>query len=346
MPKPTPFHERLLARNEAYAWKEWSGYYAPCRFDTNHSSAYTAFRRSAGLLDVTPLFKYEVRGKDAARFLSFVTARDVTKMKLDRVTYACWCDERGKIIDDGTITRLADDLCLITAAEPTWRWLDHLSRGFDVSIEDVSDQIATLALQGPRSRDISQGVHERRPTSTSSRSSAARRRRFEAFPFASHAPATREISAMQVWVENAKALSVFDSISDAGKSYAMRLCGLDALDMVRVEAGFILLGVDYFSAPHCVLETRRSTPFEVGLGWTVQLDREPFMGSEALAAEKARGPKWEMVGIETDWEDLEHIFNEYHLPPALPAQASRAAVPLYVDGKQGRPGPPATRGRR
>src|SRR5581483_4163643 len=109
----------------------------------------------------------------------------------------------------------------------------------------------------------------------------------------------------EVWVENGSALKVFDAIVEAGKPHALRVCGLDALDMVRVEAGFILLGVDYFSAPHCVRDERRSTPLEVGLGWTVQLEREPFMGSEALKAEKARGPKWEMVGIETDWEDLE-----------------------------------------
>jgi aminomethyltransferase len=333
MPKPTPFHERLLKLNEAYAWKEWAGYYAPCRFETNHIYEYTAFRRSAGLIDVTPLFKYEVRGKDAVRFLSFVTVRDVSKLKPNRVTYACWCDERGKIIDDGTLTRLGEDFCLLTAAEPTFRWLLHLSRGFDVQITDVSDRIATLALQGPRAREILKGCTADADLDkvTFFGSTGAK---LDGTPVRISRTGYTGDLGYEVWVENAHALKVFDAIVEAGKPHAMRVCGLDALDMVRVEAGFILLGVDYFSAPHCVRDERRSTPFEVGLAWTVQLEREPFMGSEALAAEKARGPKWEMVGIETDWEDLESIYNEYNLPPSLPGQASRAAVPLYVEGRQ------------
>jgi aminomethyltransferase len=333
MPKPTPFHERLSALNEAYAWKEWSGYYAPCRFLTNHIYEYTALRRSAALIDVTPLFKYEARGPDAARFLSYVTVRDAVKLKVDRVTYCCWCDARGKIIDDGTLTRLADDRFLLTAAEPTFSWLMHLSRGFDVKIDDVSDRIATLALQGPKSRAVLEACTSGIDWVKLGFFGSAHGALGQAPVRVSRTGYTGDLG-YEVWCENVNALSVFDAIVEAGRSYALRVCGLDALDMARVEAGFILLGVDYFSAPHCVRDERRSTPFEVGLGWTVQLEREPFMGSAALASEKDRGSRWELVGLETDWEDLERLYDGYGLPPALPGQASRVAVPLYLDGQR------------
>lgn len=332
MPKPTPFHERLAPLNEAYAWKEWSGYYAACRYETNQIYEYTAFRRSAGLIDVTPLFKYEVRGPDAAKFLSYVTVRDVTKLKNNRVTYTCWCTPDGKIIDDGTITRLADDLCLLTAAEPTWRWLVHLSRGFDVTVEDVTDRIATLAIQGPRSRDLLKACSDINYEKLTFFGSADGRLG-DSKVRVTRTGYTGDLG-YEVWCDNASALKVFDTLVDAGKSHALRVCGLDALDMVRVEAGFILLGIDYHSAPHCVLDSRKSTPFEVGLDWTVQLDREPFLGSEALAAEKARGPEWALVGLETDWEDLEKLYDSYGLPPGLPSAASRVAVPLYLEGRR------------
>ncbi|MBL8950222.1 MAG: aminomethyltransferase family protein [Myxococcaceae bacterium] len=331
MPRPTPFHERLAKLNEAYAWKEWSGYYAACRYETNHIYEYTAFRRSAGLLDVSPLFKYEVRGPDAARFLAYVTVRDATKLKVDRVGYCCWCDERGKIIDDGTLTRLGDEHFLLTAAEPTWRWLSHLARGFDVKLDDVSDRIAVLALQGPKSRDVLKACVQGIDFETLTFFGSANGRLGAAPVRVSRTGYTGDLG-YEIWCDNAHALPVFDAITEAGRAYALRVCGLDALDMTRVEAGFILLGVDYFSAPHCVRDERRSTPFEVGLGFTVQLGREPFMGSAALEAEKKAGPKWELVGLETDWEDLERLYDAYGLPPSLPGQASRVAVPVYLEG--------------
>lgn len=332
MPKPTPFHSRLAPLNQAHAWKEWSGYLAACRYETNPIYEYTAFRRSAGLLDVSPLYKYEVRGPDAAKFLSYATVRDVARLQPGRVTYGCWCDPRGKIVDDGTITRLAEDVCLLTAAEPTWRWLDHLARGFDVKVEDVSDRIATLALQGPRSRDVLQACSDVKLDGLPFFGSASGR--LGAHPVRITRTGYTGDLGFEVWCDAAHALPVFDAIYDAGQSFALRVCGLDALDMVRVEAGFILLGVDYFSAPHCVLESRKSTPFEVGLGWTVQLDREPFVGSAALAAEKKAGSAWALVGLELDWEDLEKLYASYGLPPSLPAAASRAALPVYKEGRR------------
>lgn len=330
MPKPTPFHERLAPLNEAYAWKEWSGYYAPCRFQTNHIYEYTAFRRSVGLLDVSPLFKYEINGKDAARFLSFVTVRDATLLKVGRVTYTCWCDDAGKVIDDGTITRLGEEKFLLTAAEPTYRWLTHLSRGFDVSVADVSDDYGCLALQGPKSRDVLRACSNV-PVDGMTFFGSAHGTIAGKSVRISRTGYTGDLG-FEVWMSALDALPVFDAIVETGKSYALRVCGLDALDMTRIEAGFILLGVDYQSAPHCVLESRKSSPFEIGLDWTVQLDREPFMGSEALRREKEVGSPWALVGLETDWSELEALYDSYGLPPGLSPAASRAAVPVSSDG--------------
>src|SRR5262245_55901909 len=160
MAYPSPFHERFVSLNETWKYKEWAGIIAPCRFIENHVYEYTAFRQSAGVIDVTPLYKYEVRGKQAAEFLSRITCRDVRKMKPGRVTYLCWCDDDGKVVDDGTVTRMEEDWYRMTAAEPQYHWLATLARGFDVKIEDISRSTAALAIQGPTSRDLLKSCSE------------------------------------------------------------------------------------------------------------------------------------------------------------------------------------------
>src|SRR4051812_35465606 len=154
MTYPSPFHARMSALNETWKYKEWAGIVAPCRYIENHIYEYTAFRQSSGMIDVTPLYKYEMKGKDAATFLSRVTSKDVRKLKPGRVTYLCWCDDEGKIIDDGTVSRLDEDRFVLTAAEPQYGWFSMLSKGFAVTIEDISRTTAALAVQGPTSREL------------------------------------------------------------------------------------------------------------------------------------------------------------------------------------------------
>ena len=154
MPIPTPFHSRTSAVSRSQSWKDWAGYYPACTYDTSQDSEYFALRHSAGLIDVSPLFKYEVKGPDAAAFLSRVTVKNVHKLKVGRVTYLCWCDDDGKVVDDGTVSRLDENHFRVTAAEPTYHWLDQLGRSFDVEIEDSSARLGALALQGPTSRDV------------------------------------------------------------------------------------------------------------------------------------------------------------------------------------------------
>lgn len=332
MPVPSPFHERTIPLCTSYAWKEWAGYLAVRHYGPCHLPEYFAFRQSAGLLDVSPLFKYEVRGKDAARFLARVMVRDITKLKVGRVTYTCWCDGDGKVIDDGTVSRLDEDRFFVTAADPSLLWLERLSRGYEVEIQDVSEKIAALALQGPTSRDILKAASDADLDALKFFCTTAAK--LGDVPVRISRTGFTGDLGYEVWVERERALEVWDALMDAGRAFQIRPAGLDALDMARVEAGFILLGVDYFSAPKCVLESRKSTPFEIGLGFTVDLERAPFMGQAALLAEKERGSVWQLVGVEAKWEELFALYERYRLPPRLLSAASREAIPLYAGDQQ------------
>ena len=336
MPIPSPFHERTSKLCTSYRWKDWSGYAAVCSYDSTHEREYFAFRESAGLLDVSPLWKYDVQGPDATALLSRMMVRDVGKLKVGRVAYSCWCDDYGKVIDDGTVTRLAEDYYRVTAADPTLHWLLELGRGLRVSVEDSSARLAALALQGPRSRDILRAASD--ADMDALKFFCATRARLDGLDvWITRTGYTGDLG-YEVWCDRDDAVRLWDALIDAGGPHGIEPAGLDALDVSRIEAGFILLGVDYFSAPTVVLEARKSTPFEIGLGWCVDLDRTqqpPFIGGEALAAERRRGSTWALAGLEVAWEELEALYESYSLPPSLPATARRDGLPVYDDeGRQ------------
>lgn len=333
MPIPSPFHARTSPLCTSYRWKDWAGYAAVCSYDVTHDREYFAFRESAGLLDVSPLFKYEVKGPDAARLLSRMMARDVSKLAVGRVGYSCWCDDRGKVIDDGTVARLADDHYRVTAADPTLHWLQTLSRGFRVTLEDSSARLAALALQGPTSRDILKACITGADVGALKFFGVTRAKLGNLDVWVSRTGYTGDLG-YEVWVAREDAVQLWDALVEAGTPHGITPAGLDALDMARIEAGFILLGVDYYSAPKVVLESRKSSPYEIGLGWTVALDRGPFVGRDALAAEKANGSPWSLVGLEVSWEALEALYEGYSLPPNLPPRASREGLPAYADERQ------------
>ena len=336
MPIPSPFHERTSALCTSYRWKDWSGYAAVCSYDTTHDREYFAFRESAGLLDVSPLYKYEVWGPDAAALLSRMMVRDVAKLKVGRVGYSCWCDDDGKVVDDGTIARLDEEYYRVTAADPSLHWLQDAGRGLDVTIEDSSRRLAAVALQGPRSREILRLCSD--ADMDGLRFFGATKARLDGLEvWITRTGYTGDLG-YEVWVEKEGAVRLWDALMDAGRPHGIEPAGLDALDVTRVEAGFILLGIDYFSAPKVVLESRKSTPFEIGLGWIVDFERTlvpGFVGREALKAEKERGSAWALVGLEVSWEALEALYESFSLPPSLPATARRDGLPVYDDeGRQ------------
>ena len=333
MPIPTPFHNQIKPLVQSYAWKDWAGYYAVRSFDTYMEREYHAFRQTAGVIDVTPLFKYDVTGKDAAAFLSRIMVKNIENLKLGQVTYCCWCDDHGKVVDDGTVWKITEDTFRVTAAEPCFFWLERYKRGFDVAIEDVSNKVAALSIQGPKSREILSGLVD---------GDLAKLKFFclmqakaggvEAF--VTRTGYTGDLG-YEVWVANRDAETFWTALMEAGRPYGLLPCGLDAMDITRVEAGFLMNGVDYFSAHHCLIENRKSTPYELALGWTVNLDRDPFNGQTALRREKAEGVKRHFVGLALDWDEYEALFEAHGLPPQVPGHAWRDPVPVYdASGKR------------
>lgn len=327
MPIGSPFFERTSPLCTSMNWKDWSGYYAVCSFDTTHIPEYFAFRHAAGLIDVTPLFKYKVTGPDASAFLSRVTVKNIDKLAVGRVAYLCWCNDEGRVIDDGTVMHVSENEFFVTSADPSYLWLSRYTRGYDATIEDVTDEIAGLALQGPTSRDILRqcvdidmdtlkffGISEGKLNDIPVR--------------VSRTGFTGDLG-YEIWTENEHAIKLWDALMTHGKNYNIKPAGLDALDMTRIEAGLILNGADYFNASHMLIEARMSTPYELGLGWTVNLKRSKFNGQAALAKEKEEGSKWATVGLDINWPELEIIYNRYGLPPEVDSHAWRTSIPLY-----------------
>jgi aminomethyltransferase len=327
MPIGTPFHPRTSELCTSLFFTDWAGYHTVSSYDTCYEREYYALRNAAGLIDVSPLFKYEVYGKDAASFLSRVMVKDISKLEIGRCTYLCWCDDDGKVLDDGTVSRLDDTYFRVTAAEPTLSWLMRQSRRFDVTIEDSTDRFGALSLQGPNSREILKSVSD--ADIDSLRYFALTKAKVDGVELVISRTGFTGDLGYEVWAEREQALQVYDAIMAGGRDYRIQPVGLDAMDVTRIEAGYIMNGVDYFSANTCLIESRKSTPYEIGLGWTVDLNRNPFIGQDALKAEKANGSAWAIVGLVYDWPAFERLFDEFGLPPQLPGGARRTPVPVY-----------------
>src|SRR5262245_17110484 len=160
MPIGSAFHERTFPLCESLNYRDWAGYYAVSAFETHHEHEYNAIRNAAALIDVSPLFKYIVSGRDATRLVDRVVTRDANKLAIGQVIYTPWCDEHGQVIDDGTVSRLAEHRYRWTSADPSLRWFVQNTAGLDVTIEDVSEKVAALAVQGPTSGALLRQVTE------------------------------------------------------------------------------------------------------------------------------------------------------------------------------------------
>ncbi len=331
MLRGTPFHSRTAPLCQGHNWRRWSGYIVAGSYELTHEREYYAIRSAAALLDVSPLQKYLVRGSDAERFLNRVITRDVSKCDVGQVLYTPWCDETGKVIDDGTLQRLGEDSFRLTAAEPNLRWLCENARGLRVTIDDESDNVAALALQGPLSRDVLGAVADDDIGDLGFFRLAYTR--IAGVPVTVTRTGYTGDLGYEIWLEARHAEVVWDTLIDGGKPYSITPTGILALDIARVEAGLILIGVDYIPANHALIDSRKSSPFELGLGWTVRLEKD-FVGRDVLLAEWKRGPEWQFVGLELDWESLESVYEEFGLPPQLPGVAWRTSVPIYANGKQ------------
>jgi aminomethyltransferase len=333
MLKTTPFHPRTSALCQSHAWRRWAGYVVASSYELQHDREYHAVRSSAALLDVSPLYKYRVRGPDAARLLDRVVTRDVTRCAVGQVLYTPWCDGAGKVLDDGTVARLDERTFRLTSADPNLRWLAHNASGLDVAVEDVSESTAALALQGPASRAILERLAERDLSGLRYfRITAARLR---GIPVTISRTGYTGDLGYEIWLDAEHALTLWDTLVEAGTPHGLTPAGILALDIARIEAGLMLLEVDYVSARHALIASQMSSPYELDLGWTVSLDKEQFVGRAALAAEAARGPAWRFVGLEVEWDALERLYAEAGLAPRLPTVAWRTSAPVYGGGGGG-----------
>ena len=329
----TPFHPRTAPLNRKMQWREWSGYFASSAYADAHDIEYNAVREAAALFDVSPLYKYLVSGPDATRLVDRVITRDATKLQVGGVVYTPWCDENGKVVDDGTVHRLDERLYRWTAADPQLRWLRQNSAGLDVTIVDESEATAALALQGPLSRDVLEaaagesfadlGYFKRRAG-----------RIGDVAVDVSRTGYTGDLG-YEVWMAAGDAVAVWDALMAAGTAYGIRPAGMLALDVVRLEAGLILLEVDYTSARHAMNPEQNYSPFEIGLGRLVSFDKGDFVGRLALEREqKAGGPARRLVGLQLDWYDIEGLYSAQGLPPAISPIVDRTPVPVYAGGSQ------------
>ena len=329
MLKTTPFHERTAALCASHAWRRWAGHIVASSYELTHEREYHVIRTAAALFDVSPLYKYLVRGRDAARLLDLIVTRNVHKAEVGQVLYTPWCDHAGKVIDDGTVARLDENLFRMTSAEPNLRWLQDNAAGLEVDIADVSESIAALSLQGPAAGSILQSLGA--PPLKYFRLSSASLR---GIPVQISRTGYTGDLGFEIWADRAQALPLWDALMDAGRAYGIMPAGMLALDVARLEAGLILIEVDYVPARKALIDSQLSSPFELDLAWTVNLAKERFIGRDALAAEKGRAPQWQFVGIELEWNSLERLYAEVGLATRLPNAAWRMSVPLYADGEQ------------
>jgi aminomethyltransferase len=332
MPIGTPVHERTFALCESLNYREWSGYYTVSAYESHHEHEYNAIRNAAALIDVSPLFKYLLTGPDAARLVDRLITRDVSKMTVGQVFYTPWCDEHGKVIDDGTVSRLGEQTFRWTAADPSLRWLRQNAEGMNVQIDDISESVAALALQGPTSARLLRAVAK----------ADIERLKYFRVTGGTIAGVPVDISrtgytgdlGYEIWIPADRAVAVFDALMDGGRPFDIKPAGMLALDVARIEAGLLLIEVDFFGCRKAMIPSQMYTPYELGMDRLVNLDKGRFIGQRALRAEHARGPSRQIVGLEIDWNEVEKLYDAAGLAPAVAATASRVATPVYRNGRQ------------
>ena len=331
LPIGTAFHERTFALCQSLNYREWSGYYTVSVYEVHHEHEYNAIRNACALIDISPLYKYLITGKDATKLVNRVITRDVNKVAVGQVIYACWCDEDGKVIDDGTITRLEENRYRWTAADPSLRWFRQNGLNMDVHIEDISEQTAALALQGPTSAKLLKTVADADVTNLKYFRKTSGK--IAGVPVDISRTGYTGDLGYEIWIPWNDALKVWDALMDKGRQFDIHAAGMLALDVSRVEAGLLLIEVDYTSSKKALIPSQKYSPYELGFGKMVHLDKENFIGKRALARDNKQGVTRQLVGLEVDWVEVEEQFDKFGLSPAAPSQASRVAVPVYEGDK-------------
>jgi aminomethyltransferase len=332
VPIGTAVHERTFPLCESLNYREWSGYYAVSAYEAHHEHEYNAIRNAAALIDISPLFKYRLTGKDATRLVDRIVTRDLKKVAVGSVIYTPWCDEHGKVIDDGTVSRLAENTYRWTAADPSLRWFHQNALGLDVRIEDISEDVAALALQGPTSGRLLRAAAE--ADIENLKYFKVTSGRIAGIPVDISRTGYTGDLGYEIWIPWKDAVRVWDELMNKGKAFDIHAAGMLALDVSRIEAGLLLIDVDFNGSKKALIGAQKYTPLEMGLGRLVALDKGRFVGQDALRREAKDGPVREIVGLELSWNAVEAIYEKLNLAPQIPAAASRVSVPVYREGSQ------------
>jgi aminomethyltransferase len=328
----TPFHDRLAPLNQTQLWSHWSGYLSAVKYQMADKFEYFAVRNSAGLIDTSPLYKYRFGGRDAAKFLGGVLARDVAGCRDGQAQYTLWLDERGYVVEDGVVIRFSADDFILTSAEPNLAYFQNLVGYDQVEITDVSADYASLAVQGPKSRDILGSLDPQ----------------IAGLDFFHHGPAkignvpvhvsrtgyTGDLG-YELWVGADGALEMWDALADACAGRGVLPVGQSALLMTRIEAGLILIGVDFHSSRFAFNDEQCSTPVELGFGWMFRdlaASSRRFIGRAAVERELAdKTSRWRMVGLMIDWRDWDRHYGEAGLIPPKDETPVVYEMMLYDD---------------
>jgi len=273
-----------------------------------------------------------VTGRDATKLVNRVIARDINKVAIDQVIYCCWCDPRGRVIDDGTITRLGENDYRWTAADPSLRWFQQNALGLDVKIDDISEDLAALALQGPTSGRLLKSATDAKIEGL--KYFRVTRGKIAGVPVDISRTGYTGDLGFEIWMPWKEAVRVWDRLMREGQAFDIHPAGMLALDVARIEAGLILIEVDYTSSKKALIDSQQYSPSEIGLGKLVDLKKENFIGRDALLAEAKTGAARSLVGLEINWNEVEALYDNIGMAPQVPSQASRAAVPVYRNEKQ------------
>ncbi len=329
----TPFHPRTEPLCHSYDWMQWSGYLSVSSYNDFVQPEYASIRNSAALIDLSPLYKYAVTGAGAASLMDRIVTHDAAGMSVGQVIYTPWCDPSGMVRQEGTVFRYEEDRFELYAAEPALEWIQRNAVGYQVEVTDRSAEVAMLSLQGPHSRDVLDAATD----------GAIGNLQFFRCTRALIAGVGVAVSrtgftgdlGYEIWIPADEAVSVWDRLMEVGAPWQITPCGLVAMDIARVEAGLILISVDYVSSEFAHTDDDLVTPYELGLGWAVQLDSGNFVGRKALRAAKQAGPRCCVVGLQIEWQPLEEAFMAADLMPELPMTVCREPVPVYSDeGRQ------------
>jgi aminomethyltransferase len=328
MIRTTPFHERTSALNETGLWEHWSNHLVAVRYQMSEKFEYYAIRNAAGLFDTSPLYKYRIHGPDAERFLAGVLARDPRKCPVGKAQYTLWCDDRGFVIEDGVLLHVAPDEYRLTAAEPNLAYFQALAGGMDVGIEDVSQAWGILSVQGPYARDL---IRATAPNAAELGYFELIDTRIDGVPVTVSRTGYTGDLGYEIWVPAENAVKVWDAIWAAGAGRGVIPFGMTALYMARIEAGLLLLDVDFRSSRFAWTDSDRSTPIELGFGWMFRdlasgngsesgrrngTNGRAFIGSDAIRRElRDRTSRWQLTGLVVDWRDYDRIYDEAGLIP-------------------------------